>query len=95
MKSKKKLGLTSDELINIHNHLHWGSDSVTIAGITYPFQISSGGWRYVEIMGIKFQKQNVSKPSKWGRMAKMGHLITWGIRPGNWIRIVDGKVEDS
>lgn len=82
--------------LEIHRALHMGSPSVQLDGKTYEFETPKyAKYRFLDINGIRFQKQNKSKPSKYGAMARAGHLITWGIRPSpkEWVRIIDDKVE--
>lgn len=97
-----KIKLTKEICLSISKALHKGSDTVRIGDVDYRFDKASSGYRYLDVMDqtvrndrIRFQKQNPSKPSTWGQMAKKGHRITWGLNsdPKGWIRIVDDNVE--
>lgn len=95
--------LTKQDCIDIHTALHWGNPTVNIGGKELSFQQAKVRYRFLDIENIypngkkeiiRFQKQNKSKHSAYGRSAREGHLITWGIRHGKWILIMDGKVEN-
>lgn len=81
------------DLEKIHKALHSDASSLVIDNKTYFISTNKTGCRYITINGIKYITQNISQNSEWGIKARLGHKITWGIRKGPWIRIVNNNIE--
>lgn len=98
-KTKEEKTINVDELedrvlVNISNALYDDSvGKITLNGKTFPVKRHKKGMRYVQIGGVTFMQQNRFKGTQYARMIAEGHEITWGIRDGNWIRIMDGEVK--
>jgi hypothetical protein len=73
--------------ITIHHALHSDAAVVTIGKIDYPILKAPSGCRYVDYQGIRVMEQNKYKDSKWARMARAGHKISWAMTQPAWIRI--------
>lgn len=82
-----------DYRVHISNCLHSGYSYFNIDGDPYHITTNSTGCRYITFNGTKYITQNKNQDSLWGERARQGDKITWGIRPGSWIRIVNNKVE--
>ena len=80
-------------LKSIHFAIHDDCCNVKINYKDYPILINNKGCRYVDYEGVKFMEQNVDTSSLWAKQAKTnGRKITWGIRPGVWMLIVDDGI---
>lgn len=58
----------------------------------YPITIASNGCRHFVYNSIDFMEQNKKTFSKFAELARNGHNITWGIRPGSWLYVLDNKL---
>lgn len=90
--------MTAEEIEDIkaiHNAIHdMRAKYVELHGKRYSILNSVGnGCRYIEYQGIKYMEQNPNKESKWADRVRMGDLITWGIRPGKWLLIINGEIK--
>lgn len=86
--------LTNEELLHIHNFIHSNLESFLFRGRKYSIQLSKmDKLRFVIINNIKYIQQNPKNTSEHAIRAKKGEKITWGIRNGKWILIVNNKVE--
>ena len=74
------MNFTKKELIEIHSTVHDHNVKLSIA---------SNGCRYLVYKGITFMEQNKNKASKYAVLVRHGYKITWGIRTGNWILILE------
>ena len=83
------------DIVKIHLAIHnLRAKSIMINGQTYPIQVSPNNLcRYIEYNGITFMEQNSKKDSRWAVRVRMGDEITWGIRPGKWILIINGAIQ--
>lgn len=86
--------ITDDELLIIHNAIQSGVDAHMPYGTVLPLKIKNG-LKQISYGGILFMEQNTKKASIYTNLVKQGHKITWGIRKGNWIRIMDGNVQQK
>lgn len=85
--------MTRSQLLNLHHYLHDSNiKSITYNGNSIPFVCNTQGLRYCTIDGVKFIEQNPALNTAYGRMAKEGALVTWGIRPGPWDLVIDDAV---
>jgi hypothetical protein len=76
-------------VLAIHNAIHSGKERV----LGFPITVSpNNNCRQVKFKNVLFMEQNKSKDSSYAKLAREGHKITWGIRPGDWIKIMDGKI---
>ena len=73
----------------IHTVIHSKEANIEINGIKYPKLMANNGCRYIDYHDVKFMEQNHNTSSLWAKQAKNGRKITWGIRQGAWILIVD------
>jgi len=86
--------LTDEVLLGIHTVIHDQLPYIEINGVRYNLQRNlQNQCCYIEINNIKFMEQNPHKSSKYALLAQQGHKITWGIRPGNWLLIMDGEIK--
>ena len=94
--------LTEEDVIAISKAVHvLGKPAVEIQGEVLPVKVSNNNHcRYIEVVHddipIKFMEQNTQKTSKYAKMAREGHEVTWGINSVEpWILVVDGKIQES
>jgi|SRR5882672_5399837 len=86
------LQITEDIVRAIHQAIHSDATEVEIEGKTYPITKFKTKFRSVKLGSILFAEQNTDKPSQFSALAKKGHKITWGIRSGGWIKVVDDAI---
>ncbi len=88
--------MNSSQLLNLHKYLHDTKIKfVTYDGMRMPISVNRTGVRFLIIEGTKYIQQNPNKDTSWANMAKQGHTITWGIKPGKWDLIVDNEIKVS
>ncbi len=59
-----------------------------------PVRTMKAGFRAVKIENFLFMQQNPNKGSKWAKLAREGHKITWILESGVYVaRVFDGKYE--
>jgi len=81
-----------DELLLIHSAIHKGKGIKLADGTVIPVVKVTKGLRQLTYNNILFIEQNPNKDTVYAELARAGHQITWGIREGEWIKIIDGTV---
>jgi len=79
--------------IALHSPLSYPAGSKVLTSLgSHEITIAGNGCRQLFYNGIRFMEQNKNKSSQYAKLANEGHKITWGIRDGNWIYIIDGQI---
>ena len=84
----------------IHNALHnKDTNIIEINNKKYPITIAHNGCRKVDYLHTTYMEQNENKVSTTGilsnyaQMARNGDKITWGIRRGQWLLVINNEIK--
>jgi Mg-chelatase subunit ChlD len=88
--------LSDADVMAIHHAVHSSVDHVTIQGVDWPVHVGNANCRFVRWDDtLTFIEQNKTKTSKYAKMSRDGHKITWIIKQGRWGLIIDDKIEHN
>jgi Mg-chelatase subunit ChlD len=88
--------LSDADVMAIHNAIHSTADHVTIQGVDWPVNVGNANCRFIRWDdALTFIEQNKTKTSKYAKMSRDGHKITWIIKQGRWGLIIDDKIEHN
>lgn len=86
--------IDEETALKIHSAIHdKNQDFVEIENKRFPIQLSSTGCRQCIVNGCPFVSQNPKKGTKWAKLAKKGHKITWITVGRAWGLIIDESIE--
>jgi hypothetical protein len=88
--------LSDADVMAIHHAVHSSVDHVTIQGVDWPVHVGNANCRFMRWDdSLTFIEQNKTKTSKYAKMSRDGHKITWIIKQGRWGLIIDDKIEHN
>lgn len=86
--------MTEAQFLNLHKYLHDPNIKfVTFEGNKVPIYQNREGLRFATIGGVKYIQQNPKKETSYGKMARNGHHVTWGIKDGKWDLAIDDTIK--
>jgi len=86
--------LDDSDIMKIHQTIHSNQKEVLLStGDKVFVEIAANGCKKIAIGTTTFMEQNKLKNSPYGKRAREGEHITWGIRPSNsWLFITDNGI---
>jgi len=93
--------MKEDKILAIDKAIHSRCTGIYLDKILYRVYKASNGCRSLKYNDILFMEQNPKKRrfngekfvlSDYAKKAREGNKITWGIRGGKWILVINNKI---
>jgi hypothetical protein len=87
------INLSNENLLKIHHAMHDSTqNTVNVNGEDIDITTSTDSCRHVNVEGIALVTQDPTKNTRFGKMAREGHKVTWIVKKGLWSYICDETI---